>query len=68
MLEPGSSMHPRAKFRVDLLAFIKELQKDGHEVILIGDFNEAFGSDPAELSYIASQCSLFDVLDQKIGT
>jgi hypothetical protein len=68
MLEPGSSMHPRAKFRGDLLAFIKELQQDGHEVILIGDFNEAFGSDPAGLSYIASQCSLFDVLDQKIGT
>jgi hypothetical protein len=66
--DPTSSMHPREKFRMDLLTFVQELQQKGHDIILMGDFNEAFGSDPTGLMHIASTCALIDVLHQRIGS
>jgi endonuclease/exonuclease/phosphatase (EEP) superfamily protein YafD len=66
--DPTSPMYPREKFRMDLLAVVQERQHEGHETILMGDFNEAYGSDPTGLMRIASTCGLVDVLHQRIGT
>ena len=48
MLDPSSSMHPRAKFRVDLLAFIQKLQKDEHDIVLVGDFTKHWDLIPLD--------------------
>jgi exonuclease III len=68
MLDPGSSMHPRTKFRLDLLKLVQDLKQESHEIILMGDFNEEYGSDSTGLSHIASTCSLVDVLHQRLGS
>jgi exonuclease III len=47
--DPTSPMHPREKFHVDLLAFVQQRQHEGHDIILMGDFNEANESDPTGL-------------------
>jgi hypothetical protein len=52
--EPGSTMHPRTKFRQDLLNFVLKLQREGHDNILMGDFNEVYGSDPDGSSKFAT--------------
>jgi exonuclease III len=56
--DPMSSIHPITKFRIDLLAFVQERQEEGHDIILMGDFNEAFGSHQTGLMHIASTCGL----------
>jgi hypothetical protein len=61
-------VHPRAKFRLDLHAFLQTLQQQGHEIILMGDFNEVFGSDPSGMMHIASSCTIVDILHRRIGT
>jgi hypothetical protein len=66
--EPQSTVHPRAKFRLDLHAFLQTLQQQGHEIILMGDFNEICGSDPSGMMHIASSCTLVDILHRRIGT
>ena len=66
--DPNSSMHPRTKFRIDILAFIQKRQRERHDIILMGDFNEAYGADPSGLMHIASTCALVDVFHQRIGS
>jgi hypothetical protein len=66
--DPSLSRHPRTQFRLDLLAFIQALQREVHDVILTGDFNEPYGSDPSGTVHIAASCSLVDVLRRRIGS
>jgi hypothetical protein len=65
--DPQSTVHPRAKFRLDLHTFLQTLQQKGHEIILMEDFNEVFGSDPSGMIHIASSCTLVVILHRRIG-
>jgi hypothetical protein len=65
--DPQSTVNPRAKFRLELHAFLQTLHQKGHKIILMGDFNEVFGSDPSGMIHIASSCTLVVILHRRIG-
>ena len=55
-------LDPRQAFRRDLQAYIQDCQKNGSAILLVGDFNEAFGADPFGMASIATTCNLLDVM------
>ncbi|KAG7355835.1 hypothetical protein IV203_000521 [Nitzschia inconspicua] len=65
---PNTTLHPRDQFCIDLLDFLRDLQKWNHETILMGDFNEPLGSKVRGMLHIANYCALVDLLALKIGT
>jgi hypothetical protein len=53
---------PRTAFRRDLSSFLKRLRENNHGIILLGDFNERLGDDPAGISRIATEFHLIDLM------
>lgn len=54
---------PRTAFRRDLQLFLQKCkQEEGHDILLLGDFNERFGEDPCGMSRIATEFDLVDVM------
>jgi hypothetical protein len=53
--------NPRSAFRRDLLASLRSYKHAGFDILLVGDFNEPFGSDPDGLSYIAGELLLVNL-------
>ena len=53
---------PRKAFRRDLTKTLQAFQHNGHEIILVGDFNEKFTDDDEGMSKIAAECELIDVM------
>jgi hypothetical protein len=54
--------NPRTAFRRDLLTYLKLQQLKGNEILLVGDFNEPFGSDPEGMEKIATEIQLLDLM------
>ena len=54
--------NPRKHFRKDLLSFLEACRKDNEELILIGNFNEELGGDPAGMANICSKLGMIDVM------
>ena len=54
--------NPRDAFRRDLTKAIQAIQENNHEVLLLGDFNEVFGSDPDGMTKLAVTCKLIDLM------
>jgi endonuclease/exonuclease/phosphatase family metal-dependent hydrolase len=65
---PTTTEHPRNRFRTDLLYYIQGLQIEHHDIVLMGDFNEEYGSDPDGMVHIATICNLQDVLHDRTGS
>ena len=63
-----SNQHPRDRFRIDLLKFLKTKKREGHDIMLAGDFNEVLGSDPDGMSKIMHEAVLVDLMAIKLGT
>jgi hypothetical protein len=56
-------VNPRTAFRRDLTLAIQAVQVVmNHEVLLLGDFNEVFGSDPDGMTKLAVACNLLDLM------
>jgi exonuclease III len=53
---------PRTAFRRDLTVFLNQLRDKKHGIILLGDFNERLGDDPAGMSRIATEFNLIDLM------
>ncbi|KAI2507029.1 hypothetical protein MHU86_7414 [Fragilaria crotonensis] len=53
--------NPRSAFRRDLLKELLVYQRAGADILLVGDFNEAFGSDPDGLSFVAGELKLVNL-------
>ncbi|KAI2490278.1 hypothetical protein MHU86_24299 [Fragilaria crotonensis] len=53
--------NPRSAFRRDLLASLRYYQRAGSDILLVGDFNEEFGSDPDGLSFVAGELNLVNL-------
>jgi endonuclease/exonuclease/phosphatase family metal-dependent hydrolase len=53
---------PRIAFRRDLAADILVSIEAGYEVLLLGDFNEAFASDDEGMLKMATTCGLLDLM------
>jgi hypothetical protein len=55
-------LNPRTAFRRDLIIAIQTLQALHHEILLLGDLNEVFGSDPDGMTKVSATCHLLDLM------
>ena len=63
LIETNDSLtQPRYAFRRDLRRSLQEFQDKGHDIILVGDFNEKLGDDVEGMSNIALECNLVDIM------
>jgi len=69
MVEKGLPLdrHPRTQFCLDLSDYITELKNSGHLILLMGDFNEVLGDNPAGIETVAQAGGLQDLLANRIG-
>lgn len=51
--------HPREAFLEDLLQFVRQLQSQGHDVILGGDWNDSMSMARSSLQRLCSQLDLY---------
>ncbi len=56
------SSQPRKAFKRDLKAFSAECLNAEHEILIVGDFNEALGAEIDGMSKIAAELKLIDVM------
>ena len=54
--------NPRAAFRRDLTIEIEQSIATGHEILILGDFNEVFGADVDGMIKLANTCGLKDLM------
>ena len=55
-------INPRSAFRRDLTIALQASINSGHEILLLGDFNEAFGADVDGMIRMANTCGLQDLM------
>lgn len=60
--------NPRQAFRHDLSMFIKQVQTDNEDIILVGDFNDDITSPDSNMQHIATQCGLVDLFSIRLGS
>ncbi len=60
-----ATSNPRTAFRRDMLTFLKMQRAKGHEILLVGDFNEPFGSDPEGMEKLATEVQLVDLMSRR---
>jgi exonuclease III len=54
--------NPRSAFRRDITLALQASIVSGHEILMLGDFNEAFGTDVDGMIKIANTCGLQDLM------
>jgi exonuclease III len=59
-IEGRTNPNPRKILITDLRALVAELRRDGHDIILMGDFNEHIGVDPQGMSSVLTAGGLID--------
>ena len=57
--------NPRTAFRRDLRIMLAEYKEKGYLIILMGDFNEPFGSDPDGITKVAADIGLIDIMRRR---
>ena len=60
--------NPRVAFRRDLFQTLQSYRRDGFDFLVVGDFNEAYGSDSDRISSIACQFGLINVMNKQHPT
>ena len=53
---------PRIAFKRDLRIYAQECMMEGHEILLVGDFNEPLGSEIDGMSKLAADLNLIDLM------
>jgi exonuclease III len=61
------SHHPRTQFISDLITFVTKLQTENHSIILMGDFNEEYESEPNGMPRVAAAGGLIDLMQERLG-
>jgi exonuclease III len=65
----SNSRHtPREAFIHDLQSFIRQVQSEGDDIILVGDFNEEISSPASGMDQLAVACGLADLFSIRLGT
>ena len=59
---------PREAFIQDLQTFILQVQNDGEDIVLVGDFNEDISSPSSGMDSLATTCGLVDLFNIRIGS
>jgi hypothetical protein len=63
LIQSNSNLSPWEAFKRDLRSFLHDcIVQDGSEVLLVGDFNEPFGSEPDGISQLASEFHLVNLM------
>jgi exonuclease III len=60
-----TTANPRTAFRRDLTHYISQCKDKGHEILLLGDFNEPFGNDPDGMPKLAAKFHLIDLMTSR---
>ena len=68
LVQSNDSVTPRMAFKRDLRKFLRERVTLGDELLLVGDFNEAFASELDGLSQIAAEFQLQNVMQTRHHT
>jgi hypothetical protein len=66
--ENAAVTHPRAAFRNDLSSCLKQYQSKDVAILLVGDCNEALGSDPDGMTQIVGKHGLIDLMASRHPT
>lgn len=61
----GRSLHPRKAFMIDLDQIVSQLQANGHDIILGGDFNETLDDRNSGILRLATAHQLIDPFMQR---
>ena len=67
----GNNPHrssPRQAFIQELQTFISQVQQEGEEIVLVGDFNEEIHSQSSGIEQLATTCGLADLFSIRTGT
>ena len=59
---------PRQAFIQDLQSFILQVQSEGEEIIVVGDFNEEIITPSSGMDQLATTCGLADVFSVRTGS
>ena len=59
--------HPRKQFILDLTNLVTQLRAENHSIILMGDFNEEYDSEPDSLPRVAAAGGLVDLMQERLG-
>ena len=62
LLQSQDTTNPRTAFRRDLLATLMPYSQAGVDILLMGDFNEPFSSDPDGMSHLANTLNLVNLM------
>ena len=58
-----TSPNPRRQFILDMITFVRNKKKLGHDIILSLDANEVIGEETSGISKLIHDCGLYDLLD-----
>ena len=58
---------PRVAFRRDLKRYLHQCQSEGHEILLVGDFNEQIGEEQDSMQSIINDIGLIDIMKHRHG-
>jgi hypothetical protein len=69
MMEQGISpgTHPREQFKKDLTAYVAQLHSQGHNILLMGDFNETLDTEDTGMALVAQAGQLQDLMALRTG-
>ena len=56
---------PRQAFCRDIQVAVQKFQSEGHDIIIVGDFNEVLGENQSGITQVATGCQLVDVMTAK---
>ena len=66
-LDGVQTPNPRASFIQDLLSIVHTLRQHKHDMIIMGDFNEAIGEKPEMMAKVILAGDLVDVFNYRHG-
>jgi hypothetical protein len=62
LIQSKDNLSPRKAFKRDLQSYLQTCTTQGHEALLVGDFNEAFGSESEGMSKLAAEFNLINLM------
>jgi len=65
LIQSNDMTTPRRAFKRDLRAFLRERKGQGDELLIVGDFNEAFSSELDGMSQIAAEFQLLNLMQTR---
>ncbi|KAI2491604.1 hypothetical protein MHU86_22948 [Fragilaria crotonensis] len=65
LIQANDSLPPRQAFKRDLRSYLQTCITQGNEILLVGDFNEVFGSECDGISKLAAEFHLINLMQAR---